>query len=252
MDLFEHPTGNYSFLPGIAPYSCGVVASTGYEIVHVRYLKPINYRPAFDRIANYLESVRRPRTSLCAIELRSPSPFTFAGFSELNADYAAILKGWGLFVDGVNPVARTNVAPEPISPETVVIYGFSYTRPVTNLAQKTFVVAGGGELPDGRLDATSIIDRGDISPEGLVKKARFVMELMQRRLFGLGASWSEVTATNIYTVHSLDRIMPEVVLPMSGLASLHGNQWYFSRPPILEIEFEMDLRGYAHQITLSD
>lgn len=251
MARVEHPGGNYEFVPGIAPYSCGVVASPGYEIVHVRYLKPVNYRPAFDRIAEYLENVLRPRAALCAIELRSPSPFSFAGFGELNADYAAILKNWGLFVDGVNPVARTNVAPVPDAPDTVVIYGFSYTRPAPNIKNRTFVVAGGGELPEGKLDAASIIERGDISADGLVKKARFVMNLMQDRLFELGATWADVTSTNVYSVHSLDRIIPEVLAPTCGRASMHGYQWYFSRPPIVEIEYEMDLRGYANQIVIS-
>ena len=35
MALIDHPTGNYRFLPGIAPYSCGVVSAPGYEIAHV-------------------------------------------------------------------------------------------------------------------------------------------------------------------------------------------------------------------------
>ena len=35
MPLVDHPVGNYRFLPGIAPYSCGVVSAPGYEIVHV-------------------------------------------------------------------------------------------------------------------------------------------------------------------------------------------------------------------------
>src|SRR6478735_7283259 len=33
MPLIHHSTGCYRFLPGIAPYSCGVVSSPGYEIV---------------------------------------------------------------------------------------------------------------------------------------------------------------------------------------------------------------------------
>ncbi|MFM7130489.1 MAG: RidA family protein, partial [bacterium] len=194
MPRVEHPYGNYEFLPGIAPYSCGVVALPGFEIVHVRYLRPINYRPGLDRIATWLDAIGRPKAALCAIELRSPVPFSFAGFGELNADYAGILRNWGIFVNGVNPVARTNVAPEVHAPDSVVIHGFSYTRPAPAITGKTFVVAGGGELPEGRLDAESIVARGDVSPDGLVKKARFVAGLMENRLLGLGAGWGEVTA----------------------------------------------------------
>ena len=37
MSLTDHPTGNYRFLPGIAPYSCGVVSSPAFEIVQVTF-----------------------------------------------------------------------------------------------------------------------------------------------------------------------------------------------------------------------
>ena len=53
----------------------------------------------------------RPRAALCAIELRSPTPFSFEGFDAFNAVYRALLTEWKLLVDGGNPIARTNVAP---------------------------------------------------------------------------------------------------------------------------------------------
>ena len=37
-----------------------------------------------------------------------------------------ILEDWGLFVDGVNPVARTNVAPEVNPPSRPVLFGFEF------------------------------------------------------------------------------------------------------------------------------
>ena len=57
-----------------------------------------------------------------------------------------ILEGWGLFVDGVNPVARTNAAPEVAPPAEPSLHGFSFTRPSDDAAPPTFVVAGAGEL----------------------------------------------------------------------------------------------------------
>ena len=38
--LLEHPRGNYHFLRGIDPYSCGVVANPGYEIIHATLNSP--------------------------------------------------------------------------------------------------------------------------------------------------------------------------------------------------------------------
>lgn len=243
MPLIDHPAGNYRFLPGIAPYSCGVVSCAGYEIVHVRNHRPIPYRNGFERIDQVLAQEQRPRAALCAIELRSPRPFSFAGFAAFNAEYAAILEQWGLFVDGVNPVARTNVAPEPTRVAEPSLYGFSYTRPAGRPVPPTFVVAGAGELPEGVLAPESIVAAGDTSALGMKTKAQFVMDLMESRLRGLGADWPAVSDVNLYTVHPIESFLPDVILDRIGSASLHGLHWHYSRPPIEGIEFEMDLRG---------
>ena len=81
------------------------------------------------------------------------------------------------------------------------------------------------------------------SPE----KARFVLGLMEGRLTGLGASWSDVTVANIYTVHDLP--VDELTRAM-GPAVRHGMTWHYTRPPIVTIEFEMDLRGVASALVL--
>ena len=251
MGLVAHPTGNYLFLPGIAPYSCGVVAAPGYEVVHVRLRQPIPYRLGFDRIRQFLKTADRPVTTLCSIELRSPSPFTFSGFAAFNAEYARILEDWGLFVDGVNPVARTNVAPEVTPPSEPSLHGFSFTRATRDPWTPTFVVAGAGELPEGVLAAEAIVARGDISATGLAVKARFVMDLMENRLRGLGADWPLVTDIDVYTIHPFDRLLTDLLLTRMRPADGNGIQWHYTRPPIQEIEFEMDLRGIQTELRIS-
>ncbi len=248
MPITNHPTGNYRFLPGIAPYSCGVVSCPGFEIVHVTLQRPVSYREGFEKIAAYLAAEGRPKTALCAIELRSPSPFSFQGFADFNAEYAAILQHWGLFVEGVNPVARTNVAPVINPPSEPALYGFSFTRACPGHQSPTFVVAGAGELPEGILSREGIIALGNTSPDGLAIKAQFVMDLMETRLRGLGADWSLVSTVNVYTAHSLTPLLPEILLGRLGPASIHGTTWHFSRPPIAEIEYEMDLRGIRTEL----
>jgi hypothetical protein len=243
MPLTDHPTGNYRFLPGIAPYSRGVVSSPGFEIIHVTLQWPVAYREGFEKIAAYLTAEGRPKAALCAIELRSPRPFSLQGFAEFNAEYATILQRWGVFVDGVNPVARTNVAPVINAPSEPALSGFSFTRPCPGNSPPTFVVAGAGELPEGILSREEIVALGDTSSEGLAIKAQFVMELMETRLRGLGADWPQVSAVNVYTAHSLTPLLPEILLGRIGPASIHGTTWHFSRPPIAEIEYEMDVRG---------
>ncbi len=250
MKLIDHPAGNYRFLPGIAPYSCGVVSMPGFEIVHATLQRPVPYRDGFEQIARHLAGERRPNDALCGVELRSPRPFTFAGFAEFNAAYSAILESWGLFVGGINPIARTNVAPEVAPPGEPVLFGFSYTMPADEKLSPTFIVAGGGELPEGLLARDSIVALGDISLDGIAVKARFVNDLMENRLRGLGVAWPTVSAVDVYTVHPITPLLPGVILGRAGATAIHGIHWYFSRPPIVEIEYEMDLRGVRKEIRL--
>jgi hypothetical protein len=250
MPLIDHPTGDYRFLPGIAPYSCGVVSKPGYEIGHVTFHRPVPYAQGFEVIEAHLAAENRAKAALCGIELRSPVPFSFPGFGEFNAEYSGILETWGLFVNGVNPVARTNVAPAVAPPAEPVLYGFSYSRPCDAYLPPTFVVAGAGELPEGVLGAEGIFRAGDTSPGGIAAKARFVMDLMENRLRGLGADWPAVTATDVYTVHPVEPLLPEIILARAGVAAVHGIRWFYSRPPIVGIEYEMDLRGVRTELRI--
>ena len=110
------------------------------------------------------------------------------------------------------------------------------------------MVSGAGELPEGVLAHEAIIRVGDTSSEAMIQKASFVLDLMETRLHGLGADWSGVTAVNIYTVHALEKILPDVILKRIGSAGALGVRWFFSRPPIVGIEFEMDLRGDRNEV----
>jgi hypothetical protein len=44
--------------------------------------------------------------------------------------------------------------------------------------------------------------------------------------------------------------MKDLLIPRAGAATLHGIDWHFARPPIREIEFEMDVRGCARELVL--
>ncbi|MBY0375760.1 MAG: hypothetical protein K2Q23_17320 [Bryobacteraceae bacterium] len=247
--LIHHPQGNYSFLKGIAPYSAGAVADAGYEIVHVRFRQPVKLNDGFERLRAHLAEGKRPVTALCGMELRSPAPFTFAGFNDFNAGYIGVLKAWGVFVDGVNPIARTNIAPEIAPPREPSLYGFSYTMP-SGRREKTFVVAGAGELPEGSLKPEDVIRRGDLSSEGWREKIRYVMGLMSGRIQGLGVSWDLATAIEIYTVHPICAHMANEIVKPARQGAAHGFTWHYARPPIVTIEYEMDLRGCAREILI--
>ena len=50
----DHPSGDYSYLPGISAFSCGTVARAGHEIVHVTLAQPVPWRAGFQRIDGHL------------------------------------------------------------------------------------------------------------------------------------------------------------------------------------------------------
>ena len=247
--LLAHPGGHYRFLEGIEPYSCGVIADPGYEIVHAVLEQPLPWRAGFGRIDAHLRAQGRDRYALCGVELRAPAPFTMQGFIDFNRTYCAALQSRDLYVNGINPVARTNVAPAQHPPREVALHGFSYTVPSKD-ARPTLVVAGAGELLEGILEAERIIRPGDTAPEAMREKAAYVMEVMEDRLKGLGGRWNLVTAVDVYTVYLYEGLLEETVLPALGPAGRHGIRWHRSRPPIVDIDFEMDLRGVRMELTV--
>lgn len=233
--------GGYSFVRGGRPYSAGVGASDGFTIEHIRLAEWVPWGEGFDLIDAHLRAAGRPRAALCAIALRSPKPFTFDGFKEFNNGYVDVLKSWDLMVDGINPVARTNVAPEVGPPSQPVLYSFGYTMPGSG--RVSFIVSGAGELPEGSISPGDVVRRGETSQEALAEKARFVLGLMEGRMASLGVGWGRVNVTNIYTVHDVHALLAEEILPRIGAAGRHGATWHYTRPPIESIEFEMDVIG---------
>lgn len=248
--LVPYPKGNYSFIRGIAPYSAGARADAGYEIVHVRLQRPIQLNAGFTLVRQHLAANGRPVHALCGMELRSPAPFTFQGFSNFNATYIQVLRDWTIILDDVNPIARTNIAPEIGAPTAPSLYAFSYTVHSSG-NRKTFVVAGAGELPEGSLSPNDVVRRGDTSMDALREKVRFVMGLMSGRLKNLDVSWDQVTAANMYTVHPVCGILADEIIRPAGGSAVHGITWHYSRPPIVTIEYEMDLRGVGREIVLN-
>ncbi len=244
--LSAHPAGHYRYLPGIAPYSCGIVADPGHEIIRVSLTRPAPWREGFERIDQFLRDRAQPRAHLCAMELRSPQPFSMPEFMAFNSKYCAVLEAWGVLVDGVNPVARTNVCPLDLDTREPVLHAFSLVRPQATTLRPTFVVAGAGELVEGTLVTDNILRPGDTSPDALAEKAEYVFQEMTHRLLGLGVNWDDVTAVNAYTIHDLRPLLPALSERLPA-ARRHGVCWHYTRPPVIDLEFEMDLHGIEHQ-----
>jgi hypothetical protein len=241
-NLISFPAGGYRFIPGVFQYSAGVCAEDGFELVRVRFQKPLPMAEAFPKIEAYLAADNRPPMAFCACELRSPAPFTEEGFAAFNKEYVGWLNKWNLISDGVNPVARTNVCPKVAPPDAVSFYAFTYARPATRKGPGGFIAAGSGEAPEGKSNYRDhAIRLGDLSADGLTEKARWVLGEMERRMGALGATWAESTGTHLYTVHDIHFLIESEILARG--AAPHGLNWHYARPPVNFLDYEMDVRG---------
>ena len=235
--------GGYRYIPAVFQYSAGVAAQPGFEIRRIRFHTPIPLAQGFARIEEIIRAGGRPLTSFCACELRSPAPFTEDGFRAFNEIYAGTLRRWDLFDGGVNPVARSNVCPEIDPPSEPSFHAFCFTVAAQSPAP-TFVVAGSAEALEGKANYREhTVRRGETSPDAMREKAIYVLGEMERRLALLGFGWADTTATQVYTVHDLHPFLADEIVRRG--AAHAGLAWHFARPPVRDLEYEMDCRGIA-------
>lgn len=247
--LNSFAAGGYSYIPGVFQYSAGVRADDVHELVRVRFQKPLVMAEAFPAIEQHLSAVGRSPLAFCACELRSPAPFTEAGFAAFNKEYVGWLERWNLIRDGMNPVARTNVCPQVSPPKAVSFYAFAYTRPKQGKGPGGFIAAGSGEAPEGKGNYKDhAIRLGDRSIAGLTEKARWVLGEMERRMTALGATWADSTGTQLYTICDVFPLLEKEIL--SRGAAPHGLNWHFSRPPVEFLDYEMDVRGVPVELVI--
>jgi hypothetical protein len=248
MSVAIFAAGGYRYIEGMFQYSGGSAAQPGFEIVRARFHRPLPLEEGFRAVEAHLKAAARPLTSFCACELRSPEPFTEQGFLDFNRLYVQTLERWGLYRDGVNPVARTNVCPAYDPPAGPCLYAFSYTVPART-ARGSFVVAGSAEAPEGKANYRDHVVRpGDASLEGLRAKMRFVMAEMRRRLEALGFSWPDAGSTQIYTLRDVGPLVEKEIVAQG--AAPGGLSWHFCRPPVAGLDYEMDVRGAAQELLL--
>jgi hypothetical protein len=242
------PSGGYRYVPGVFQYSAGVTAMPGFRLRRVRFRRPVAMAEGFRRIEALIAAAGRPPTAFCACELRSPGQFSEDGFRRFNEAYVGVLGRWGIWEGSANPVARSNVCPEIGGPAVPEFHAFTYTVEGADPGP-SFVVAGSGECPEGRGNYLDHIVRlGETGAEAMVEKARFVLGEMERRLAALGAGWAEVTATQVYTVHDIHPFLAGEIVGRGAAPA--GVTWHFDRPPVVDLEFEMDCRGVFEELVV--
>ena len=245
--LLDNAKGNYKFIRGYgAPFSSGALADPGFEIVHASFKPLARLADGYGLIERHMRDAGRPINAVCGIELRIPAALTPAGFDEFNRPYIERLKAWDLLIDGLNPVARTNVAPAASPIAEPSIYGFYYTVPAVDAARPAFVIAGVPEVLSREGGKREVVAAGDVSLGGLRRKNACILEALNGLLREMKLGWSEASAVNLYTVHDLHPLFATDLLPALGVAANRGIRWHYARPPVIGLELEID--GYAaHQ-----
>ena len=242
----DFSAGGYRFIPGVFQYSGGVAALPGHEVQRVRFRAPLPLTEGFAHIERLIKEAGRPPTSFCACELRSPAPFTEQGFRVFNEVYVVTLQKWGLFDGKVNPVARSNVCPESEPPAEPSFHAFSFTVVSAADAAPSFVIAGSAEAKEGGASYRErTIRHGETSVDALREKGRYVLGEMERRLAAFDLSWADTTGTQVYTVHDLHPFLADEIVRRGAARS--GLTWHYARPPVRELEYEMDCRGVGFE-----
>jgi hypothetical protein len=240
--------GGYRYIPAVFQFSSGVAANAGFEIERVRFDRLVPLAQGFERASQYIRAAGRPLTAFCACELRSPAAFTEAGFRAFNEHYVETLADWKIFDGSANPVARSNVCPQIDPPAEPSFHAFSFTRPARD-DNPTFVIAGGAEARGGDGPyAERIVRYRDVSADGLRDKVHFVVGEMARRLDAFGAGWIDTTAVQIYTVHDFHAVAVDELVCQGAARS--GLTWHVARPPVIDLEYEMDCRRIARETVI--
>ncbi len=239
--------GGYRYIPAVFQYSGGVAAEPGFAVVRVRFHRPVPLAQGFARIEQVIREAGRPLTAFCACELRSPAPFTEEGFRAFNEVYAGTLRQWGVMQGDANPVARSNVCPEIDPPPEPSFHAFCFTV-AAKAPLPTFVVAGSGEAVKRARATTAITRCASARPRRTRsrEKARFV----------LSARWSG--GSRCSALPGPTRPPPKstrctTCTPSSPTRSYGaaracaGLTWHYARPPVRDLEYEMDCRAIAEE-----
>ena len=83
----------------------------------------------------------------------------------------------------------------------------------------------------------------------MLQKAQYVIGAMETRMSALGVSWRNSTVTHAYTIHDLHPFLADELVSRGAAAA--GLTWVYARPPVVGLEFEMDVRGvYSEHVVI--
>jgi hypothetical protein len=104
------------------------------------------------------------------------------------------------------------------------------------------VVAGSAEAPEGKANYKDhIVRRGEVTPHAIHEKARWVLGEMENRMRALGFGWADATGAQLYSIHDVHPFIADEIVRRGAMQG--GLTWHFARPPVIDLEYEMDCRG---------
>ena len=122
----------------------------------------------------------------------------------------------------------------------------SRSRSPPTSAAPSCVIAGGAEAKEGGASYRERTVRyGETGPDAMREKARYVLAEMERRLGLLGFTWGDTTATQVYTVRDLCPFLADEIVRRGAAHS--GLTWHYARPPVRDLEYEMDCRAVGRE-----
>jgi hypothetical protein len=63
---------------------------------------------------------------------------------------------------------------------------------------------------------------------------------MERHMSAFSAGWADTTAVQVYSVHDIHPLIAQEFAPRGIMRN--GLIWHLNRPPVVELEYEMDCR----------
>lgn len=248
--LTQHRSGAFSFLPGGTSFSQGLVVAPGFRLAEWEFTEPVPLPAAFERLAVEFAARGLEWTALAGVDLRSPEPFSAAGFAAFNEAYEQLVDRYYPIADGDwPPYARTNVAPLG----TVVAEPSVRAVQVVEAkggAKGDFLLSGVAENRGG-LAPADIVAHLDASATGMQAKVDYVVSELAARCVALGVSPDDARIVDVYASHALEWLDPVIADTFRGVSAFGLHRW-LARPPVDELEFEMGVKRVSCRVILDD
>jgi hypothetical protein len=71
---------------------------------------------------------------------------------------------------------------------------------------------------------------------------------MEKRLQEFGFAWNDTTGVQAYSIRDFHPVMSEELVKRG--AARGGLTWHFARPPVVDLEFEMDCRRVMRETVI--